>query len=621
MVTHRVVQIGCGRRAQTHAKALSDSDQFDLLAVCDLDASRARETADRFGVNGVHTDLHDAIEAVDPEHVSIITPPPVRLSVVTEVLEHDVSSILLEKPLANYLEEAIAIEDALSTADVRGTVCHQKIWGDDLRALSTWVSEDRIGELRRIVATTKHGLAAQGTHLIHALNWLVGHEPTEVRAFAAGHDGLAPEDHVEPDDAVVELTYGDTLAAFLHEGVSAPDEPAQAETFSLEYRIDVIGTQGTAGMVLGDHARLVSGDSSAHYRHDTDSERATVEYVDARPFDEHAYMTRGLYDRLGAVLAGAADHHPSDIESALAAHRVIDAAQRSALEHRAVAPREVPPTTSLGLSTPERLRRRLAARRPLVCSSLMYHEHSLETMLLELSQLGVSAIDLWSVPAFAEHLDPSALQTARDALDTYAMDIPVVSVYDSEPIEDRLRAAAAIGAETVVMGGRTPDRPETWDPTVIGEHLDLAADLGLTIAFENHLHTLETVDEMESLLDALDHRAAGICLAPPHLIAAGGDPIEALARLGDAIDVAYLWDTEPGVTAETADEIWWDRAESQVPGGGGALDIRAYLTALVDHAPGAEWVLCYHGTENWEVDRISQSVSRGMRIVEKRRPA
>jgi predicted dehydrogenase/sugar phosphate isomerase/epimerase len=615
MTIHRCVQIGCGSRAQTHVGALSDSDRFELAAVCDLDRERAAETADRFDIEGVHTDLHEAVTSAAPAHVSVVTPPSVRLSVVTGVLDHDVDSVLLEKPLANSLEEAQAITDALAEAEVRGTVCHQTPWSDELRALASWMDDDRIGDLRRLVATTKHGLAAQGTHLIHSLNWLVGRRPTEVRAFASGESGLAPGGHVEPDDAVFELTYGGALRAFLHEGVSAPDEPAQADTFSLEYRIDAAGTRGTMGMVLGDHAQLVTGAVGSG---DGD---AAAEHVEARPFDEDAYMTRGLYDRLGAVLAGEVEDHPADVRSALAAQRVVDAAMRSAVERRAVGPAETPPTAALGQSSPERLRRRLVARRPLVVSSLLYHDTTFETAVQQLSRLGVSAVDLWSMPAFAEHLDPASPEDARETLDAHGIDVPVVSVYDSDPVEERLRAAAAVGAEAVVMGGRSPDRPETWEPETTRSHLDLAADLGLTLAFENHLDSLETVGEMESLLDALDHPAAGICLAPPHLVAAGGDPVEALARLGDAVEVAYVWDTEPGVTPETADEIWWDRADSQVPGGGGSLDVEAYLDAAAEHAPGAEWVLCYHGTEDWGLDRIGQSVARGARVVEHRRPS
>jgi sugar phosphate isomerase/epimerase len=250
----------------------------------------------------------------------------------------------------------------------------------------------------------------------------------------------------------------------------------------------------------------------------------------------------------------------------------------------------------------------------------VYHDFPLDTALEELSRVGTSAVDLWSMPAFAEHLEPANAAETRERLDAYGFDVPVVSVYDSDPVEDRLRAAAEIGAGTVVMGGRTPDRPETWNPETTREHLDLAADLDLTLAFENHLDTLETVGEMESLLSALDHPAAGICLAPPHLVAAGGDPVDALVRLGDAVEVAYLWDTEPGVTPETADEVWWNRADSQVPGGGGALDVGAYLDAAAEHSPGAEWVLCYHGTGDWEVERVTQSVGRGTRFVEDRRP-
>jgi len=196
----------------------------------------------------------------------------------------------------------------------------------------------------------------------------------------------------------------------------------------------------------------------------------------------------------------------------------------------------------------------------------------------------------------------------------------VVSVYNDELISEKLDYAAALDADTVVVGGRGPERPETWNADQVIGWLDAAHERGLTLAFENHLDTLETVDEMEALLDAVDHPAAGICLAPPHLHLAGGSLEDALVSLGDAIAVLYLWDVEPGATREDADELWFDRPDSQVPGGGGWVDFGRTLDLAVEHCPEAHWVLCYHGTGEWDRDRVRESIARSLRFVEARRP-
>jgi sugar phosphate isomerase/epimerase len=342
--------------------------------------------------------------------------------------------------------------------------------------------------------------------------------------------------------------------------------------------------------------------------------------VDARDFDEDAYMTRGLYDDLGAALAAADDaaEHPADLASSVAAHRSIDAALRSAERSRAIPHARSPPAR--GPDATERLRRALLAEKPLTVSTLVYGERDRTTTLDALAALGVESVDLWAVSAFADHLDDASADEVGEALDRRGLEVPVVSVFDDEPVEPKLEAAAALGADAVVMGGRTPERPETWDPEQLADWLDAAADRDLTLAFENHLDTLETVDEMVALLDALDHPAAGICLAPTHLHLAGGRTEEALTRLGDDVAVLYLWDMEPGAGRADADDIWWDRADSQVPGGGGSVDFERVLDLAVEYAPEAPWVMCYHGTEEWDRECIQQSVARGLRYVDARRP-
>jgi predicted dehydrogenase/sugar phosphate isomerase/epimerase len=609
MAPSAAVLVGCGSRGQAHARALADSDRFELAAVCDLDAERARETAETFGIDDWYADLDEAASTVDPAHVSTVTPPTIRASIVADVLAHDVGSVLVEKPPANTLDELEEIEALADDADARVTVCYETLWAEEIRAVREWLREGRLGDVRRLVGTTKGGLAGQGSHFLHMLDWLRGTTPETVRAFAEGHRSLDPgrnaqvPDHSEPHDTVLELDYGDERA-FCHFGKEAPDEPAQAGTYWLEYRLDVVGTGGHASFVHGDHAQATFADG-------------TTEHVDARDFDAGAYMTRGLYDALGAVLDGERADHPADLDSALAAARTADAAMRSAKRGRAIPPARSPPP---GPTTNERLRRSLAARTPVTVSTLMFGERDRETTLSALADAGVEAVDLWGMSMFADHVDPGDPAAVRADLDRYGLECPVVSVFDDPPVGEKLDVAAAVGAETVVMGGHTPDRPETFDADELETWLDRAAGNDLTLAFENHLDTLETVDEMASLLEALDHEAAGICLAPTHLRLAGGRVEEALSRLGEDVAVVFLWVVEPGLDRGDADAFWWERADSQVPGGGGGVDFEHLLDLTVEHCPEAHWTMCYHGTEEWSTERIRESVARGVRYVEARRP-
>ncbi|WP_207589943.1 TIM barrel protein [Halomontanus rarus] len=610
MRQYRSLVVGCGARGRQHGTALSESDRFELVGLCDLVEERATNLAADLDVSTTYTDLHEAIEETEPMHVSCITPPTIRASIVGEILSHDIASLTIEKPAANTLEEVEKIVRLTEKTDTRVTVCLETLWADEIRAVDRWIEDGQIGAVDRIVGTTKGGLMAQGTHFVHMLDWMLDETPALVRCFAEGPVGLDPTrndripDHSEPTDALLELTYSSDARAFLHHGVHAPDETAQAGTFWLEYRLDVVGSNGRASFVHGDHAEVISVDG--HQR------------IDVRDFDENGYMTRRLYDELASVLDGEQTDHPASLESALETHRTLDAAMRSAYQSQAIPPTRRPPAT--GRTTNEHLRRTLAGRKPITVSTLLYGDRDRMTTLESLADLGVESVDLWSVSAFATHFDSEeSVEDIRADLEQFGMDIPVVSIFDDGNVLEKLDLAASLGADVAVMGGRTPERPETWDRTRVIEWLDHADDRELTLAFENHLDTLETAAEMWALLDALDHPAARICLAPPHLSLASERVEKAIIELGDAIDVLYLWDMEPDADRTEADTIWWNRADSQVPGGGGAVDFDRLFELAVEYCPDAHWVVCYHGTEGWERDRIDESVRRSLRFLERHR--
>lgn len=343
----RAALVGCGPRGGTHARALADADRFEFVAACDVDEERAEATAAEYGVEAF-ADARTAVAETGVAHVSVATPPTVRLPVLEDVVAGDPASVLFEKPVANDYAEVAAVADLFDGADALATVCYQHVYAEELRETKSWLDGGRVGDPVRVVATTKGGLSEHGTHLLHALNWLLDAEPTAVRAFAEGAETLDPAGGKtpvsEPEDATLELSYPGGVRAFCHLGSGAPDVPEQADTFWLEYRVDVVGTGGRASFVLGDGADLVAAGGA---------ERAA-----SRPFDEDAYMTRALYGDLAARLAGERDGHPADLASALAVHRTVEAALRSALERRAVDPGTV--AARDGDTTAERLRRALA---------------------------------------------------------------------------------------------------------------------------------------------------------------------------------------------------------------------------------------------------------------------
>jgi predicted dehydrogenase len=588
--------VGCGNRGGRHAAALARSEAFDLRAVCDLDAERAQATAEAHGVPSVYTDLGAALDAEAPDHVSCVFPPTVRLPVYREVLGAGPRSLVVEKPVANTRREAEQVADLAAESGAVTTVSHQHIYTAELQALKRWLDAGRLGDPERLTVTTRGFLLSMGTHLVHALNWLLSETPERVRGLASGPDRLH-EETAEPEETLLALDYPGGTRAFLDIGDQAPGVEG-VDSRWLETRFDVVGSAGRAEATLADGATLsASGDTERVSAAD-----AAAAWFDDRPWDGFDYVegwaTDPLYRDQAAVLAGERERHPAGVGSAVVAHRAIEAGLRAQLEGRGIDPATAPPATGVG--TEDRLRRHLVSRRrPAVVTSLLGAD-PFETA----ADLGCDAVA------------PDAVRSpgdTADALDRYGLSAPAVVGRGSGEVDGAVALADAVDAGVLVL--ELP--PDEFPADELGRALDAAADPDLTVAVDPTGPV--TVADLRAVCDAGARVRA--CLSPPRLVAAGESPVAALAELGGDVAAVRLWDTEPDVGPGAADaDLAAVPDDSGVPGGGGAVDFGRLLETAVGEVPTARWLHWFPPGDRAPADRVD-TLRRAVRFVERSRPA
>src|SRR3954451_12341559 len=110
----RVAVIGAGWIAADHVDVLSKRDDVELVAICDVDRSRAERLAPE-GTN-VYERWEDVLEREQPEAVWICTPPPVPCKPAPAAPEAAVH-VYLEKPVARTPDAAAAIVEAAAASD------------------------------------------------------------------------------------------------------------------------------------------------------------------------------------------------------------------------------------------------------------------------------------------------------------------------------------------------------------------------------------------------------------------------------------------------------------------------------------------------------------------------
>ncbi len=605
MVLFKAVQIGCGGRAQTHTRALFQVQRIKLTALCDLVEGKARRTAEAYGVPRIYTDFREMMEVEQPDIVAFIAPPAIRSQVVLPVLEYRPKALIIEKPMAISLEEA---EKMVASAEKAGTcfvICHQCRYGKEMVRLRDLLQEGRFGRIEKVLVNCKLNLMEQGTHILDLIEmlfprsrarWVLAQMEGVSQLYAQGGGA-----HPAPDHSLLQIGYDDGMVVLASMGHRSPEVPETRDNYSLQFQVAVIGSSGYGEAIIGYGWNAFFADGTQ------DCGRSPA-------FDEGAYMTQALYEEVVDVLEGKKEEHQASAQKALQVHRLINSAYESSLQGRAISlPYKAPPGTLA------RLRHRMAANRPIVVSTLMYGHYPRREALQAIAEAGFQFVDLWMLPGMANHFDPEVedVGTLKEELKELGLSVPMISFYNSEPVVTKLRVAHALGAQVAVTSGvNVRKHPEVIES--LKAQLSLAQQLGLTLAFENHIGTLETLEDMVALLEALDHPSASICLAPTHLELCGQHPEEALAVLRDRISVIYLWDIDVYTPKEDSNSHWRN-GDAQIPGGSD-LDFSSLLTSAVRYAPSALWTFTWHGTEDWPLERITQGLIRARRHIERCRP-
>jgi UDP-N-acetyl-2-amino-2-deoxyglucuronate dehydrogenase len=239
----RVALVGCGTIAAVHLDAILEAAAtgtdggVELVGVCDVDEERRAAAAVR-GNCPAFADLTAMLDAAAPDVVHVCTPHHRHADLAADCLTRDVS-VLLEKPVANTLDEGerLAVVAEESTA-VLG-VCFQNRYNDTARRLREVLDDGGLGRMlgarasvtwfrdaayyaerdwRGRWATAGGGvLMNQAIHTLDLLQWFVG-PATDVRGTVAT---LALHDVIEVEDtAALRIRHrtaaGDTVGSVFY---------------------------------------------------------------------------------------------------------------------------------------------------------------------------------------------------------------------------------------------------------------------------------------------------------------------------------------------------------------------------------------------------------------------
>jgi predicted dehydrogenase len=115
-MTVRYGVVGCAGIGNTHAEAVNETPDAELVACCDLDEDAAETFTEDHGVDHQFTSATEMIESADVDAVSICTPSGTHADLTVECAEAG-ADILCEKPLDVTVER---VNRMLEAADREG---------------------------------------------------------------------------------------------------------------------------------------------------------------------------------------------------------------------------------------------------------------------------------------------------------------------------------------------------------------------------------------------------------------------------------------------------------------------------------------------------------------------
>jgi myo-inositol 2-dehydrogenase/D-chiro-inositol 1-dehydrogenase len=135
-MTLNVAVIGAGRRGRMHTGVLADCEnQARVIAIADVDEGRARELAAADApYASTYGDALAMLRELQPDVVYVTSPPPLHREQTVAALEGG-AHVVLEKPIALTVDEAVAIGEAAARSGRLVHVCHQLRYGAGITEL------------------------------------------------------------------------------------------------------------------------------------------------------------------------------------------------------------------------------------------------------------------------------------------------------------------------------------------------------------------------------------------------------------------------------------------------------------------------------------------------------
>src|SRR5258708_27687980 len=133
------------------------SPEIEIVGIVEPDGPLAAKYAKQYGFDQrlLSSDLEEMLKQTHPQAVLVYTNTYDHRRVVEVCARHGVH-VMMEKPLAVSLDDALAIEKAAHAGKIQVLVNYETTWNRSNRAAYDLVHEKSLGEIRKVVGHDGH---------------------------------------------------------------------------------------------------------------------------------------------------------------------------------------------------------------------------------------------------------------------------------------------------------------------------------------------------------------------------------------------------------------------------------------------------------------------------------
>lgn len=314
------------------------SPEIEIVAIAEPDRQLLSQAASKYGFDQklLFTDLEEMLAKAHPQAVLVYTNTFDHRRVVETCARHGVH-VMMEKPLAVSLEDALAIQKAAQASNIHVLVNYETSWYRSNHAAYDLVHDGSIGEIRKVVVHDGHkgpkeigvqpeflswltdpklngggALFDFGCYGADLMTWLMnGQRPQTVTAVT---QQIKPEIYKRVDDeATIVLTYP-KAQAIVQASWNWPFDRKDMEVY---------GQTGYVITVKRDEIRVRRGGNDGH-------EEAIAAKPVPVPYDNELSYLRAV------MLEGAKEDELSSLDTNVTVTEILDAARRSASEGKTI---------------------------------------------------------------------------------------------------------------------------------------------------------------------------------------------------------------------------------------------------------------------------------------------